>query len=691
MRKELAVDPKRSIACAFAFTLGLGFAACESDTAIQPLPTSEHGHDASTPGEPRPNTPSAGGGRGGAPVAAGRAGSAGAGGQAAGRPASESGSKAGAAAPSGGKNTEPTGDEDDAGTAMPGEPVAEPPAKARGRWTTYGFDHRNSQVNPDETILGPDNVAQLKERWRLHMVDGATSTPAVVDGVAYFGGWNGNVYAVDADSGEIRWQRRITESQVNSTPLIVGDRLYVAAGASLVALSRSEGTALFEVALDTHPAAMIWSSPKLVDGMLIIGIASFEVGITFEPTFIGSVVAVEAETGEEVWRVRTTGESDGSSFKLCVGGPGASVWSSAAIDEQLGLAFIGTGQNFAEPAGNCADSLLAIDYRRQAVGERIRWFVQYSKDDIFGIVNLYTGPDADVGAAPNLFEAGGRALVGAGDKGGSYRAFDRATGQLVWRTNLDMGPFPSFGGVTTTAAVHGDTIYVASNHIVTGQFILGDEDDPNDVATLYALDTATGKERWKVPLPAPMAGTFAVANGVLYHPVVNRMFYARDLATGKELWSTKLLNDPGAGPSIVDGRMYVSAGMALSAVLPTELGGYVSSFGLEDVALVTREARMDVIEPMNEAQCHETLKNTANEAACNACLCACDATAAGHCGSCSTLATCAVTYCALSPAGMQMRDCLANFCNAKLLPSYVFDRAVDAAPCLVRCADACGY
>jgi len=583
---------------------------------------------------------------------------------------------------------EPEPEPDDADGGTPQDAGA--PSREPGSWTEYGFDAHNTQVNPRETTLDRTNVTRLKERWRLHMPDGATSTPAVHGGVAYFGGWNGHVYAVDALSGEIRWQRRVTQGQVNSTPLVQGDRVYATAGASLVALARKDGALLYEAPLDAHPAAMVWSSPKPVDGMLIIGVASFENGVTFEPTFEGSIVALEAESGQELWRVPTTGAGD-TSFSRCTGGPGVSAWSTAAVDEALGLAYIGTGQGFNVPVGNCADALLAIAYRRGHSGERIRWVAQYTRGDVFGIVNWFTGPDADVGAAPNLFEAGGRKLVGAGDKGGSYRTFDRETGELVWRADLEMGAAPAFGGVTTTAAVHEGSIYVASNHIDVGQFIWDGTHSPDDYSYLYALDTQNGSQRWRVKLPAPMAGSFAIAGGLLYHSVVNNEFYARDLATGEAVWQVELLNSPGAGPSVVDGRVYVSAGMMLTAVNPTEKGGFVSCYALDAAQLEQREAPVDQLEPLSEAQCLDAMRRDANtSAACASCLCKCDATAAGHCGQCSTLAACSVLYCS-TVAEPELRDCLATFCNAKLLPSFVFDRALDLAPCATRCASTCGY
>lgn len=571
-----------------------------------------------------------------------------------------------------------------------GEPGPQPAALgvSSAAWTTYGFDAQNTQTNPLESVLGAATLPRLKERWRLHMPDGATSTPAVVDGVAYFGGWNGHVYAVDAESGAIRWQRRVTPGQANSTPLVSSDRVYVTAGASVVALARADGAPSFEAVLDTDPSAMVWSSPKQVDGMLIVGVASFENGITLEPKFTGKVVAIDADSGKELWRVPTTG-MNGSG--RCTGGPGVGVWSSAAIDEELGLAYIGTGQGYAEPVGNCADSLLAIDYHRGPVDERVRWVAQYSRGDVFGLVNLFTGPDSDVGAAPNLFEVEGRKLVGAGDKGGSYRAFDRKTGAPVWRTDLDIGLLPQFGGVVTTAAYFRDTIFVASNHLETTQFTTGGVPDASDVATLYALDAATGKPRWQVALPAPIAGSFAIANGVLYHPLMNQRLYARDLEHGAELWSARLQSTSGAGPSIVDGRLYVSAGMSITAVGPNESGGFVSCYALDADAVELREAPADVLEPVSDAQCRSSLGAAQPSDACNACLCRCDVTAAGHCGQCTTLAACTVDLCGAFGERDSLKECMTTFCNAKLLPSFVFDRALDLAPCMVECAAVCGY
>jgi polyvinyl alcohol dehydrogenase (cytochrome) len=489
---------------------------------------------------------------------------------------------------------------------------------------------------------------------------------------------------------------------VRSTPLVTKDRVFAAAGYNLVALDRATGNVLWKRRLETNPATVIESSPKLVDGLLIIGVSSVEISLIKDYTFVGALVAIDADSGNEVWRVETTGDRGGP----CVGGAGASIWSSAAIDESLGLAFVGTGQGYEEPASTCSCSLVAIRYARQFAGERIAWVAQFTQNDVFGgwpPTSAVFGKDADVGASPNLFEAGGRALVGVGDKAGSYRAFDRRTGEIVWRADLDVGPFTQVGGVLTTAAAHGDSIYVASNQWSVGSFVFDSTHDPADVSTLYALDAATGKARWTVQLTAPMAGAFSIANGLLYHPILNHQLFARDLSTGEEVWSTRLDGNMGSGVSIVDGRVYVSSGLEMTATqitAPAVGGGYVASYALGDGPRTVWNAKIYEPPVMTEQQCEAAIAEQRSVTSgvsydlspdCASCLCQCDPTASGNCEACWGLSPCVVQSCPSTAPGQATRDCLAASCSAKLLPSFIFRAAAEAAPCSTKCAAVCKF
>src|SRR5262245_37411514 len=77
---------------------------------------------------------------------------------------------------------------------------------ATGCWRSYGYDTANSRSAGSN--ITPANVATLHEKWRIDGIDGVTSTPAVMDGVVYFGAWDGSVRAVDADDGTPRWTRQ---------------------------------------------------------------------------------------------------------------------------------------------------------------------------------------------------------------------------------------------------------------------------------------------------------------------------------------------------------------------------------------------------------------------------------------------------------------------------------------------------
>ena len=122
------------------------------------------------------------------------------------------------------------------------------------------------------------------------------------------------------------------------------------------------------------------------------------------------------------------------------------------------LAYIGTGQTYEPPASPRGDSLMAIDYETGAV----RWLRQFTADDVYTIFGSPPqGPDADIGAAPNLFKIGDRDVVGVGDKAGVYAVLDRDTGATVWAEQFPTGSH--LGGIMTTAAYHGGQLYLSSN------------------------------------------------------------------------------------------------------------------------------------------------------------------------------------------------------------------------------------
>ncbi|HEY5887997.1 MAG TPA: PQQ-binding-like beta-propeller repeat protein [Acidimicrobiales bacterium] len=412
-----------------------------------------------------------------------------------------------------------------------------------GGWTQFGHDLANSRLSPDESGLTVDTVGDLAESWSLDGIVGVTSTPTVVDGVAYFGDWTGQVHAVDTATGDEIWTTPLGGSVIGSVP-VDGDALFASSGITVYRLDRATGDVQWETSADDHPFAMISASPVVADGVVVQGVASGEVTFPQDDyTFTGSVSGYDVETGEQIWRLDTT-PGDATA------GAGVGVWSTAAVDVGRGLAFVGTGNTYEEPSAPLADSLLALDLRS---GE-IVWSRAFTSPDVFS-AGAPGGPDADVGAAPMLWTSDGRDLVGVGDKAGVFHTLDRESGDIVWETTLTPGS--SFGGVNGSSAFVDGTLVVSSN--------IGDPETnaPLNTAQVFGLDAATGEIAWTTDLEGMVFAPISTAPGLAFVGTTLGTFLVLDAATGEELWTQEAPNQIGAGPAVVDGDVLWGYGYAL--------------------------------------------------------------------------------------------------------------------------------
>lgn len=410
-------------------------------------------------------------------------------------------------------------------------------------WEQFGHDLANSRFAADETLVTPDTVGDLTPTWSVDEVVGVTSTPTVVDGVAYFGDWTGSVHAVDPIDGTEVWTAELGGSVIGSVP-VGADLVYAASGTTLYGLDRATGEVRWQATTNDTPLAMISASPVLADGLVFVGVASGEVTIP-QPDyrFVGSLGAYDAETGEEVWRFETTTADEEA-------GAGVGIWSTPAVDTVRGVVYVGTGNTYEAPSAPLADSILALDVQ---TGELL-WSTAFTAPDVFSAGNP-TGPDADVGAAPMLWSVGDRDLVGAGDKAGVFHALDRDTGEVVWERTLTPGS--AFGGVNGSSAYVDATLVVSSN--------IGDPatNAPLNTATVFALDAATGDERWQVDVDAMVFAPISTAPGLAFVGTTGGELLALDAATGERLWHRDAPNQVGAGPAIQDGVVLWGYGYAL--------------------------------------------------------------------------------------------------------------------------------
>ena len=331
-------------------------------------------------------------------------------------------------------------------------------------WPMYGKNLEHTFDNPD-SLITPENVAQLQSAWGSPTGDAISASPAVVDGVIYTGSWDGYFYALDALSGRLKWKFRLDCQMtvvpipevcggpppgpdprrfntpggiVTASPAVSHGVVYFAGGKTVYAVKASDGILLWkrvicgrpeetDCASDTNDPTQVLSSPAVFDGKLFFGADTG--GVTFGIPYRGGFVALDAKTGNLIWRFEVdrwldaNGHIDGAQNRGC-----GNVWSSPAIDPRLRLVFFGTADCEEQPLPPYHGSVLALEMDTG----HLRWVFRPRESDP-------NRCDFDFGASPNLIEVSDKKYVGIGGKDGTYYLLDRLTGQPRWATRVVFG------------------------------------------------------------------------------------------------------------------------------------------------------------------------------------------------------------------------------------------------------------
>jgi len=75
----------------------------------------------------------------------------------------------------------------------------------RTNWTQFRYGPKHQGYNPYEKLLSTSTVAGLNQAWRYDTGDFIASSPAVANGVVYFGSYDDKLYALDASTGALKW------------------------------------------------------------------------------------------------------------------------------------------------------------------------------------------------------------------------------------------------------------------------------------------------------------------------------------------------------------------------------------------------------------------------------------------------------------------------------------------------------
>lgn len=482
------------------------------------------------------------------------------------------------------------------------------------QWNGWGADLANSRFQPAAMAgLTPDQVPRLKLKWAFGFpgVTTVNAQPTVVGGVLFVGGADRKVRALDARNGCSLWTLEtdaMVRTAISVGPLPGTDQSAVFFGdvrANAYAVNALTGALIWKTKVEDHPGGRITGTPVLYSGRLYVPVSSFEEATGSRPayeccTFRGSVVALDAATGGQIWKAYTIPEPPHPTTKNAIGtqrfGPaGAAVWSAPTIDVHLKALYVATGNSYANPATDTSDAVIAFDL----TSGRMLWHQQLTAKDSF-IVACYGvdptncpeshGPDHDFGQPPILVSlpGGGRALV-IGQKSGMVHALDPDhDGKILWQTRTGRGG--ALGGSEWGSAADQNRVYVANSDV---RFLLDGTMrlDASAGGGLFGLDLASGKIAMQVP-PVPcgersqcspaLSAAVSVIPGVVFSGGVSGYLRAYATDDGKLLWEFDTVRDyttvngaaghggaiDGPGPVIVDGMLYVNSGYAQWSGVP---------------------------------------------------------------------------------------------------------------------------
>ena len=485
-------------------------------------------------------------------------------------------------------------------------------------WEQYGHDagHSFAQSGACSTIT-PVTLATMVPKWYVETGSPVSSSPSVADGTVYVGANDGIFYAVDAESGTVRWTFKVDDGNSVYVGLVtsaavpkISDKRVVlfGYGGTLYMLDGGNGNVLARLCVDPRasPATrcagseshvQMESSPAFVwvDGQPWV-VVGMDVHNDRNVARTGVIaVRIDVPAGTEPWGLTPLWKFDPETRQTYTG-PGmltqgsgtgngcASVWSSPSVDVAGDGVFFGTGSCSVGDLANgpwSGESLYGVSLRTGA----FRW--QYNPRIDRG---ESTRLDDDFGASTNLLPNG---RVGGGSKDGWYYGLNRnrpdvnEIGATEWASHAGQaghagGDF-AIGGMIGTAAVgesNGEPTIFATTAISTpfNQESNGLDttllEDPGRLFSIHAIDAADGRILWRSPLSRASYGAPTYANGLVFVPsTVGFGIYVFEANTGLLLRVLPLNGAPSSAPAIVGNSIYAGAGTTNEGIPIERLSG----------------------------------------------------------------------------------------------------------------------
>jgi quinohemoprotein ethanol dehydrogenase len=324
---------------------------------------------------------------------------------------------------------------------------------AAGNWTSRNAAADESAYSRLDQINTGD-IGRLGLAWSLDLPGEATleATPVANDGVLYFTGSYGTVYAVDGASGKTLWTYSPETWKTHPDAMNFGfaanrgvaydnGKIFSAAfDGRLFALDAKTGKLLWSVqTLPPHSMQTITGAPRTFKGKVIIGSTGADFGAR------GYVAAYDQATGKQDWRFYTVPGSPeenkgdpvmekaaatwhGQYWKT---GTGGVVWDSITFDPEFNRIYIGTANagpydpEVRSPGGGdnlYTASIVALD----ADTGKYVWHYQANPRDAWDYDATQQMTLADL-----TIDGKRRKVLMQAPKNGFFYVLDRASGKLI--------------------------------------------------------------------------------------------------------------------------------------------------------------------------------------------------------------------------------------------------------------------
>ena len=342
-------------------------------------------------------------------------------------------------------------------------------AEGTADWSTTGGGFDETHFSPLDKI-NAKNVSELGLAWSFdtNTTRGLEATPVVVDGMLYATGSVGQVYALNAATGEKLWAFEPEVSgkamgnaccdTVNRGLAVWDGLVYVTVlDGRMFALNARSGKPVWQAdtIVDHKKLYTSTGAPRVAGNVVVIGNS----GADFDAR--GYVSAYDLKTGKFRWRFFTVPGDPSKPFEhpelvmasktwdpksLWQVGGGGTVWDSMVYDPKLNLLYVGTGnaavypESLRSPKGGDNLFLASILAINPDTG-RLAWHYQTTPGESWD----YTATQPMILADLKIAGASRQVLMQA-PKNGYFYVLDRKTGALIsaepyvpmnWSTGID--------------------------------------------------------------------------------------------------------------------------------------------------------------------------------------------------------------------------------------------------------------